>query len=125
MDPDFSGIVTFCKAYGFETVVAFSRQASRPDRDLHVRDFCPAVGVPESAGAGTTNAALACYLLKHELVESNGKGVVGIFAEQGMEVGRTSTVHSVIYLDREADSRIARLQVGVGATRILAGELTI
>ena len=54
MRPDFSAMLAYCKANGIETIAAFCRETEDVAKDLHVRDFCPAVGVAESAAAGTT-----------------------------------------------------------------------
>ena len=93
--PDFGAIVAFCRAHAIETVAVFCREVEDAAKSIHVRDFCPAVGVAESAAAGTTNAALACYLLRHALVDDNRERVV-IEAEQGLELGRPGSIQSVI-----------------------------
>lgn len=118
--PDFAGLTSFCRDHGLETVALFSSEVERPDSTLHVRDFCPAVGVAESAAAGTTNAALAGYLIRHGLVRPNGDGRIEIRAEQGHEIDRPSTVHTLAVLDGNA---IASLQVGGVATKVVDGLL--
>ena len=120
--PDFSGLASFCVANGLETVAAFSNEVVNADRHLHVRDFCPAVGVAESAAAGTTNAALAAYALRHGLVQTNTEGVATVLAEQGIELGRPSKVTSRIEMHKE---QILRLQVGGVATQVLEGTLNV
>lgn len=119
--PDFPAIVALCHAHGIETVAVFSLETEDPAATLHVRDFCPAVGVPESAGAGTTNAALACYLVRHGHVVPGEDGTAHLMAEQGMEVGRPSRVHSAVTV--AADGTIARLQVGGTARKVMDGTL--
>jgi PhzF family phenazine biosynthesis protein len=116
--PDFAGMIAFCHAHGIETIAAFCLDTEDSARQLHVRDFCPAVGVSESAAAGTTNAALTAYLLRHGLVAPAGE--VDIVAEQGLELGRPSSIHSRLTL---ADGRITRLQVGGIATRVFQGQI--
>lgn len=116
--PDFSAMVAFCHAHGIETIAVFCRDTEDAARDLHVRDFCPAVGVSESAAAGTTNAALTSYLLRHALVTRIPE--VSVNAEQGLELGRPSSIHSRVALQ---DDRITRLQVGGIATRMFQGEI--
>ena len=113
--PDFEGLRVFCTENGIETVAAFCSEVERPGSTIHVRDFCPAVGVAESAGAGTTNAALASYLLRHALVRPDGDGRVEVRAEQGHEIGRPSAICSLASV--EGDS-ILRLQVGGVATKV-------
>ena len=113
--PDFDGLRSFCQAHGIETVAAFCSEVERPESTIHVRDFCPAVGVAESAGAGTTNAALAGYLVRHTLVRPNGDGRVEVRAEQGHEIGRPSAIFSLASVDGDA---IVRLQVGGVSTKV-------
>jgi len=120
--PDFSGLTQFCIDHGFETIACFCSQVEQPGHDIHVRDFCPAVGVPESAAAGTTNAALSSYLIRHQQVQENEGGEIIITAEQGLEIKRPSTILSTVSLK---DGRITRLQVGGVATKVLDGHLTL
>ena len=118
--PDFAGMVQFCHVHGIETIAAFCLDSEDPDKQLHVRDFCPAVGVSESAAAGTTNAALTGYLLRHSRVHIDNRSCT-VKAEQGIELGRPSSIESQVRLD--SDGGIARLQVGGIATRIFQGEI--
>ena len=118
--PDFGGIVRFCRAHGIETVAVFCTEVEQPGYTIHVRDFCPAVGVPESAAAGTTNAALTSYLIRHGLVWEDGNGPIVVHAEQGHEIERPSSIRSVVSMTGGA---ITRLQVGGVATKIIDGQL--
>jgi PhzF family phenazine biosynthesis protein len=118
--PDFNGMIGFCHAHGIETIAVFCLETEDPDRHLHVRDFCPAVGVSESAAAGTTNAALSSYLLRHALV-ANQAAAIRVEAEQGIELDRPSSIHSHITLG--SNGQIERLQVGGVATAVFKGEI--
>ena len=118
--PQFEGIIQFCLEHKLDTVAVFCTEVERPGNTLHVRDFCPAVGVPESASAGTTNAALTAYLIRHEIVRENSDGQVVIEAEQGHEISRPSSIRSVVSID---DGSIARLQIGGVATKVMEGRL--
>ena len=118
--PRFEGIIQFCQEHKLDTVAVFCSEVERPGYTLHVRDFCPAVGVPESAAAGTTNAALAAYLVRHEIVKENSDGQIVIEAEQGHEISRPSSIRSVVAID---DGSIARLQIGGVATKVMDGQL--
>ena len=118
--PDFDGMVRFCHAHGIETIAVFCMETEDPHKHLHVRDFCPAVGVSESAAAGTTNAALSSYLLRHALLPTD-TSVISLEAEQGLELGRPSSIHSRITLGDSG--RIERLQVGGVATMVFKGEI--
>ena len=123
--PDFAALAKFCVAGGLDTVAAFSTEVVDASHNLHVRDFCPAVGVAESAAAGTTNAALAAYLLRNgrtQADKADQAGNVQIRAEQGIELGRPSKVTTQIKMK---DRRITRLQVGGVASRIIEGVINV
>lgn len=120
--PDFAAITNFCHQYGFETIACFCAETVQVNYDFHVRDFCPAVGVDESAAAGTTNAALAVYWHRHGLVASEQSGKSAIRVEQGLELNRPSAIHTTIHLQ---NNEISRLQVGGVATKVLAGQLEL
>ncbi len=119
IQPDFSAMIEFCHAHGIETIAVFWTEVEDSHNGIHVRDFCPAVGVSESAAAGTTNAALTSYLVRHGLVPTDTE-VITVNAEQGLEMGRPSSIQSRVTL---GENKIARLQVGGVATRILDGHV--
>ena len=118
--PDFGGLVRYCREHGIGTVAVFCTEVERPDHTLHVRDFCPAVGVQESAAAGTTNAALTSYLIRHGIVRENSDGRVVVQAEQGHEIERPSSIRSIASME---GNTIGRLQVGGVATKVVDGQL--
>jgi trans-2,3-dihydro-3-hydroxyanthranilate isomerase len=117
--PDFSAMIEFCHAYGIETIAVFCTEVENAQNTIHVRDFCPAVGVSESAAAGTTNAALTSYLVRHDLVPTNQE-VITVYTEQGIELERPSSIQSTVTLSAET---ILRLQVGGVATRVMDGQV--
>ena len=118
--PDFFGLKQFCLDSAIDTIAVFCREVKQSGYNIHVRNFCPAVGVAESAAAGTTNAALTSYLFRHNLVcEDAGEQNI-ILAEQGLEINRPSCIRSVVSMNA---GTIKRLQVGGVATKILDGEL--
>ena len=120
INPHFEGLTRFCKEHGVHTVAVFCTEVERPGNGLHVRDFCPLVGVPESAAAGTTNAALTSYMIRNEVLPDAGDETIVINSEQGHEIERPSSIRSVVSL---SNGNIARLQVGGVATKFIDGEL--
>lgn len=122
LSPNFEALAKFCLFNGLETVATFSTSVVDKNCSLHVRDFCPAVGVAESAAAGTTNAALSTYLFQHGLIKSGNDGKLIIHAEQGIELGRPSRVITQI---EEKNGDIKRLQVGGVASCILEGTINV
>ena len=122
LTPDFDALAKFCISNGLETVATFCNAAVDKSCDLHVRDFCPAVGVAESAAAGTTNAALSAYFFRHGLIKFDTDGTIQLRAEQGIELGRPSQVTTRI---EKKNGSIKRLQVGGLASCILEGTLNL
>ena len=118
--PNFSGLKKFCLDNSIETVAVFCREVTQREYDIHVRDFCPAVGANEAAAVGTTNAALTSYLIRHEVAHADSSDQLIVLAEQGFEMDRPSSIRSVVTLKNGA---INRLQVGGIATKILDGKL--
>ena len=118
--PDFSGLKQFCLDNLIETIAVFCCEVAQIEYDIHVRDFCPAVGANEAAAVGATNAALTSYLVRHEVVQADSGKQLIILAEQGFEMNRPSSIRSVVTM---RDGAINRLQVGGVATKILDGTL--
>ena len=121
ISPDFPAVVRYCQQHGIETVAAFCLETENPSCHLHLRDFCPAVGVAESAAAGTTNAAVSSYLHRHGLVEKSSTEIT-VLAEQGIELGRPSQIETRLEIDQ---GNIQRLWVGGIATRVFQGEFLL
>lgn len=122
MKPDFDGIVRLCQRHDIQTVATFCTEVAQEDHSVHVRDFCPRVGVAESAAAGTTNGALGSYLIRHGMAAPDGAGRVVIQAEQGHEINRPSSIRAIALMK---SGGIARLQVGGVACRIADGQMQI
>lgn len=118
--PDFDAIVRFCNQHGIQTIAVFCSEVEQATNTMHVRDFCPAVGVAESAAAGTTNAALSCYLIRHGIVNEDDNQQIIVLAEQGMEINRPSSIRTIATMD---NCNITRLQVGGVATKVFDGQL--
>ncbi len=120
IDANFDGLTHFWHDFGIQTIAVFCTETESPSYHLHVRDFCPAVGVAESAAAGTTNSALTSYLVRHGIVQHNTDGQITVIAEQGYEINRPSTIRSVVTMNNH---EIARLQVGGVARKVVDGQL--
>lgn len=119
MAPDFDALSDLSNDLSVSTVLPFSMETDDPGHTLHCRDFCPAVGVNEVPASGTTNSALAGYLVKNGLVEATaGSGTRTVLAEQGREIGRPSIIRSEIVLQ---DGHIEAVHVGGSATLAVSG----
>ena len=113
--PDFDGLAGWCRRIGVDTVALIVTDVADDDHDYRCRDLCPAVGTDEAAATGTTNRALACWLVRQDLL---GVGVDGhhmLVAGQGIEMGRPSMVCSEVEV---VGGLVDQVRVGGLATRI-------
>ncbi len=117
LTPDFQKLGDVCRASDVHTVVCFSMDTENAGNTLHVRDFCPALGVNEVPASGTTNAALTGHLLQHGFIAAESQKIL---AEQGSEIGRPSLICSEIMV---RDGKIDELWVGGQAVASIKGEL--
>ena len=120
--PDFGGISALRERLGIDTVVVFTLETENPEGTVRCRDFCPGVGTDEAAATGTTNRALACYLLRHGLIDAGQDGVFPVVSEQGYEMGRPSEVRTELTL---MAGELTSVKVGGIATRTLEGSLRV
>jgi trans-2,3-dihydro-3-hydroxyanthranilate isomerase len=72
-------------------VAVFTLETALPGRDVHLRFFAPASGVPEDPATGSASGGLAAYLVHHRLAPATPPLTV-IHTEQGLEMGRPSRV---------------------------------
>ena len=119
LTPDFAKLADVCRDSDVHTVACFSMNTEDACNSLHVRDFCPALGVDEVPASGTTNAALAGFLFQHGLIGAKSQTIL---AEQGGEIGRPSKICSQIVVE---DKKITELWVGGQAVASIKGELMI
>lgn len=73
-------IVIFC---------ALTPNAFDSQNQVHVRTFCPLLGIPEDPFTGSVQGAVAAYLFKHQMVDTQ---VSMIGSEQGHFLGRPGQV---------------------------------
>ena len=106
ISPDFEALGNFCKHSKLDTVSCFSFETDNPNHDIHMRDFCPALGVNETPASGTTNGALAGFLLELGFLS---KAKNGFISEQGSEIGRPSFISCEVKIH---DGGISELFVG-------------
>jgi len=118
--PNFGAIADFSRANNVQTVTVFTEEVEQRDSTVHLRDFCPAVGTPESPAAGTTNGALTSYLVRHRIIDPPSGVAQIVLAEQGYECGRPSQVRSEVTVN---NGQIERLVVGGFARKSLIGEI--
>ena len=114
LSPNYAAVTDLCRQIGADTLAVFTTETSDPGVSIRCRDFCPAVGTPEAAATGTTNRALACYLVRSNLA-ATGTGSSVVVAVQGVEMGRPSLIRTEVTM---LDGLPTRLHVGGVATRV-------
>ncbi|MCP3935886.1 MAG: PhzF family phenazine biosynthesis protein [Actinomycetia bacterium] len=114
LQPDFGALDIACRGEGIDTVAVYSTETTSPDTQLHVRDFCPAVGTPEAAATGTTNRAIISTLAAND-PNRFAPGDHTINIEQGIEMGRPSRVQVRFTAD---DNTLTSIAVGGVATKL-------
>ncbi|PZR96283.1 MAG: PhzF family phenazine biosynthesis protein [Candidatus Nephthysia bennettiae] len=77
---------------------------------VRARMFAPTMGVPEDPATGSAAGPLGAYFARH-------LGVTSLLVEQGVEMGRPSTLH--------VDATAARPRVGGRAVTVASGRLQL
>ena len=116
--PNYQNIGSMCAEMQIDTVVLFTLDTVHAESTVHCREFAPLVGTPEVPAAGTTNRALACYLLQHGLLEIPPNGHCTLICEQGYEMNRPSKVRTELTLNK---GEIVNIRVGGLATKTISG----
>src|SRR5262249_24433398 len=98
-------------------VFLFSAEPSE-GATVYSRMFAPDLGLGEDPATGSASGPLGCYLLRHEIVQSQRAGAM--VSLQGVKMGRPSEIHISIGL---TGNDIASVQVG--GESVLAGEGTL
>lgn len=120
LEPNFAALADVTRALDMHTVACFAFEpecAASGAQQIVIRDFCPAFGVNEAPASGTTNGALAGYLVNTGLT---GPGERRFEASQGAAIGRPSRILSEISCEGGA---ITRLAVGGQALPSLHGQV--
>ena len=120
--PDFAGLKNLSDSLGVESVAVFSQDTGDAQVDVLVRDFCPAIGVNEEAASGTTNGAVASYLVRHGRLQPDRHGDVNVTARQGAEMGRPSAIQTQIRVEAGA---VEAVKVGGTANQLATAMLNL
>ncbi len=80
------------RAVNTDCVMVFTFETERPGSTVHTRMFAPAFGIPEDPATGSASGALGAYLVRYRAVQLTTPTVY-IQSEQGIEIGRPSTLY--------------------------------
>jgi trans-2,3-dihydro-3-hydroxyanthranilate isomerase len=109
------------EAFGKDTAVFFFA-LSPPDASgtVYSRMFAPSFGIVEDPATGSASGPLGCYLVRHGII--SGAAQRHIVSNQGVAMGRASTVHVAITGTADA---ITQVKVGGEAVLVGRGELLV
>jgi trans-2,3-dihydro-3-hydroxyanthranilate isomerase len=116
---DVGTLTRVCRAARTDCVMVFCLETEGSEATVHTRMFAPSLGVPEDPATGSANGALGAYLVCHRVVPVT-EPTTYITSEQGLELGRPSTLYV------EVDSRgeeVAAVRVGGQVVAIAEGEV--
>lgn len=94
-------------------ILAFCREGYEPGQALGVRVFADFYGIAEDAATGSSNGALAAYLVRHQAL---GASSIDVTAGQGYEMARPST------LMLRASQAGGEIEVSVGGSVVEVAE---
>jgi len=97
LECEFKTLGRFCKQEDLIAVCLITTDSVDPANHVHIRVFCPAVGIPEDPFTGCLQGALAAYLDQHHLLQP-GLQVIGV--EQGHALQRPGTTQVSFACDK-------------------------
>ena len=100
-------------------ICAFTRETESAEADLHVRVFCPGLGVEEDPATGSAAATLGAYLAQRD---SRTTGTINFVIEQGIEILRPSRIDVAV---DKLDGEIVAVRVGGSAVSVMQGEIEV
>ncbi len=115
-NPNHEKILNFSKK---ENLVGLQIFAKNDDAkaDIHIRTFCPIVGVYEDPACGSGNGCVASYIAKHSILEKSN-----YIASQGRELGRESAIYASF---EKINGKIQNIKIGGGAVKVLEGTINV
>ena len=119
MHLDVASLSELCGELGLSAVdvAVFTRETALPGRDVHMRFFAPASGVPEDPATGSASGGLASYLVRYQLLPATPPVTV-VQTEQGLEMGRPSQVTVAV---EGTASEITMVRVSGDVVKVMEG----
>jgi trans-2,3-dihydro-3-hydroxyanthranilate isomerase len=116
---DVARLTRVCRAAGTDCAMVFTLETESAEATVHARLFAPSLGVPEDPATGSANGALGAYLVHHRAVPV-GQPTTHIVSEQGLEMGRPSTLY--VEVDSSA-GEAAEVRVAGQVVAVAEGEV--
>lgn len=104
---------------GVEGVYVYTRQCVRTSASFHARMLAPDLGIPEDPATGSAAIGFA-HVIQH--FDAGPDGAHKRTVEQGLEMGRPSTIHLVSTVSR---GKLEGVRIGGHAVRVAEGKLLL
>lgn len=117
--PDMAALTRLSRRIGCNGYHVFTLDTGDASVLTSCRMFAPAIGVPEDPVTGNGNGPLGAYLVKHRLVEHNGRSLQ-FRSAQGASVGRPGFVTVTVSIENDEPSRVT---IGDEAVIVFKAEL--
>jgi PhzF family phenazine biosynthesis protein len=106
--PDLDKVAAISKKYQVTGYHLFTTETLSPSAAAHCRNLAPLYDIPEECATGTSNAALACYLVKY-LPDYQRQEKQTLLFEQGYSMGLPSEILAEL---TQSAGRIVTIFVG-------------
>lgn len=116
IDPNHEELIRYSVKHNIVGVHAFTLKDYNKGI-ISCRNFAPAFGIKEEAATGTSNGALAAYLIRNGIIKINEK--VNLICEQGYFMERPSQ----IYVEAIQDNKDLTIKVGGKAVLTIDGKI--
>jgi PhzF family phenazine biosynthesis protein len=111
IQPNFAGIMSYCKANNVRGFYPFTLDTIDPNSDFHARQFNPLLGINEDPITGVAAGALGSYAVKHKLLPKQT-----FVIEQGYIMDKPGKM----YVEIGPEVTVGGYAVTLGATSITA-----
>lgn len=118
MKPDFHRLANYSKDKEVTGVHAFTLK-DKEKNIISCRNFAPACGINEEAATGTSNGAMAAYLIENGIIKCDKN--INIVSEQGYFMDRPSE----IFIDAYRNDEGLLIKVGGKAKIVLDGYIYV
>lgn len=109
LTPDFSQLTRISRQIKCNGYLVFAPESPKADCLISARMFGPALGINEDPVNGSSGGALGAYLIRHNLVSTNGQRQINFKVYQGFAVGRKGMVEVEIELNEQGEPVISRI----------------
>ncbi len=109
LTPDFSRLTEISRQIKCNGYLVFAPKSPQADCFISARMFGPAMGINEDPVNGSSGGALGAYLIRHDLLSTDGQKKVNFKVYQGFAVGRKGIVEVEMELNEQGQPEVTRI----------------